>query len=135
MFLGQLAKDIGHGGIKLVAEAFKISPMTLRKGKKEIESGQPVKDDFGSRGRKPIEVDQPGLLDDMKKILDESSQTDPRFKSTRLYTRLSAKAVRSELLKLGHDDGKLPTNQTIWNKMHQLGFKRKKVAKTKPKKN
>jgi len=38
------------------------------------------------------------------------------------------------LLKKGYKDSDLPTNQTIWNKMKFLGYKRGKVAKTKPKK-
>jgi len=93
MFLGQLANDLGYGGIALVSAAFKVSPMTLRKDQGEIASGKPIKDQFSSPGRKPIGEKQPELLKDIKKILDESSQTDPQFKSTRLYTRLSARAV------------------------------------------
>ncbi len=134
MFLGQMALDIGSGGKVLVSTIFGISRVTLRKGIKEAESGFAQIDRFSERGRKPISETNPELLGDIKKIADSSSQTDPQFKSTRLYTRLSVNEVRKQLIKKGYVDKELPSNQSIWNIMVDSGYKRKKVAKTKPKK-
>ena len=134
MFLGQIAMDIGYGGQKLVSETLGISRETLRKGMEEAKRGIAEQDMFSERGRKPLEELNPGLIQAIKEIIDGASQTDPQFKSTRLYTRLSAKAVREELVKRGYKEAELPSNQTIWNKMHSLGYKRRKVGKTKPKK-
>jgi hypothetical protein len=39
----------------------------------------------------------PDLLTDIKAIAEAASQTDPTFKTTRLYIRLSAAAVRKQL--------------------------------------
>jgi hypothetical protein len=48
---------------------------------------------------------------------------------------LSISQVRKELIRRGYEDRELPSNQTLRNKMIDLGFKQRKVAKTKPKKN
>lgn len=135
LFLGQLAIDLGSGGQLLVSENLPISRETLRKGVREMNSGKIQEDNFSDRGRKPLEELNPKLLADIKDIVDKASQTDPQFKSTRLYTRLSVNQVRQQLLLQGYEDGDLPSNQTIWNKLYALGYKRRKVAKTKPKKN
>ena len=134
MFLGQIALDLGRGGKVLVSSVFGISRVTLRKGIGEVESGVPHVDKFNERGRKPLSITNPQLLEDIKKIVDDASQTDPQFKSTRLYTRLSVKEVRIQLINRGYIDEELPSNQSIWNILIDLGYKRKKVAKTKPKK-
>ncbi len=39
-FAGQLALDIGHGGIKEVCEAFAINPVTVRSGIQELKQGE-----------------------------------------------------------------------------------------------
>jgi len=134
MYLVQLALDLGDGGKSLVSRELGISRQTLRKGIREVESGEAQVDNFQARGRKPLEETNPGMLEHIREIIDGASQIDPKFTSTRLYTRLSAKEVRKQLLKRGYTEEELPTNQTIFNKMVSLGYKRKKVSKTKPKK-
>ena len=63
---------------------------TIRKGIHELESGLECVDAFSFRGRKKIEDHLPHLLEDIKAIMDPQSQTDPTFKTTKLYSRLSA---------------------------------------------
>lgn len=135
MFLGRLALDLGRGGRSLICKTLNIHKSTLSKGIKEVKSGEPIKDRFNERGRKPLDQTFPDLLNSIKEIADAASQIDPKFTSTRLYTRLSASSLRAELLNRGYSEDELPTNQTLWNKLYQLGYKRRKVAKTKPKKN
>lgn len=134
MFLGRLALDIGRGGRFLISKTLNINRKTLNKGISEVNRGVGQEDRFKERGRKSIEEKMPGLLSAIKDIVDGASQTDPKFTSTRLYTRLSTTEVRKQLIERGYSDASLPSNQTLWNKLHSLGYKRKKVAKTKPKK-
>ncbi|MBE9169910.1 hypothetical protein IQ238_21080 [Pleurocapsales cyanobacterium LEGE 06147] len=54
-------------------------------------------DNFHARGRKKAEWHLPNLLKDLKAIVDDNSQTDPSFKTKRLYTRLSPRQVREQL--------------------------------------
>jgi hypothetical protein len=82
-----------------------------------------------------VEAHLPTLLHDMKVIVDSQSQTDPRFRTTRLYTRLSAAEVRRQLIaQKGYRDAALPTVQTITTKLNALGYYPKKVAKSQPQK-
>lgn len=136
-YLGQLAIDLGKGGASLVSNYLPISRMTLRKGMREVESGRYIEDKFEERGRHPAEKKLPNLLSDIRAIVEPASQTDPSFKSTRLYTRLTPREVRQQLIKRGYSDEELPTNRTLLKKMKSppLGFVRTKVSKTKPKKN
>jgi len=133
-FLAQLVLDIGLGGQRLVSETLGVARETLRKGVQEIETGLIIKDDFGKRGRFKTEDTHPEMVASLRKIVDAASQTDPQFKSTRLYTRLSAKSVREELIKQGYLETELPCDATLTNVMKRLGYKRRKVGKTKPKK-
>lgn len=135
MFLGRLALDYGVGGRAIISKYLGISRVTLNKGITEVSTGIAQLDKFEERGRKKLEELNPKLIRELKEIGENSSQTDPQFKSTRLYTQLSISQVRKELLKRGYKESELPSNQTLRNKMIALGFKQRKVAKTKPKKN
>jgi len=135
MFLGQLAIDIGIGGRLLVSTDLGISRVTLRKGIGEVERGEAREDKFRERGRHLIEITHPQIVASIKEIVDGASQIDPQFTSTRLYTRLSPRVVLEELKNRGYGPSKLPSKGTVSNVMERLGYKRRKVAKTKPKKN
>ena len=129
-------RDIGRGGQRLVSKTIGISRHTLRKGIQEIQSGKEIVDKFHERGRDRIEDKNPRLVESIRAIVDGASQIDPQFKSTRLYTRLSPRSVmvELELEKQGYRPIDLPCENTIGNIMKRLGYKRRKVAKTKPKK-
>ena len=78
----------------------------------------------------------PMLLEDIRAIVDSQSQTDPQFKTNRLYTRLSAAQVRVELMEQkGYSSEELPTSETLRKRLNELGFFPSKVGKTRPKKN
>jgi len=109
--------------------------MTIRKGTHELESGFTCLDAFSARGRKRVEVHLPHLLSDIKAIVDSQSQADPQFRTTRLYTRLTAAEVRQQLIAhKGYPDDALPTVPTITTKLNALGYYPKKVAKSQPQK-
>ncbi|MBA7539440.1 hypothetical protein ES705_31719 [subsurface metagenome] len=73
----------------------------------ELESGLQCVDAFSFRGRKKIEDHLLHLLEDIKAIADPQSQTEPTFKTTKFYSRLSAKEVREQLIKKGYSDDQL----------------------------
>ncbi len=82
-----------------------------------------------------MEEQLPHLLEDIRDIVDSQSQTDPSFKTTRLYTRLSAAEVRRQLIaQKGYTDEELPSRQGINRQLQALGYHLRKVAKTKPRK-
>lgn len=95
---------------------------TIRKGMQEWLSGQPIVDGYERSGRKRIEVKLPHLLDDLRAIVDPQTQTDPSFKSTRLYSRISAAEVRRQLIApKGYQEEQLPSTETIRCRLNAMG--------------
>lgn len=136
VFMARTVKELGPGGQRRAERDLGWSRVIIRKGTRELESGIPIKDNFSARGRKRAEDHLPKLLTDIQGIVDGQSQTDPQFRTTRLYTRLSAAEVRRQLIaQKGYTDAELPTAETIGTKLNALGYFPKKVAKTRPQKN
>jgi hypothetical protein len=133
-FMAGVVKGLGLGGQTLVERELGWNRRTIRKGMTELLSGEAIQDGYSRSGRKKVETKLPNLLEDIRAIVDPQSQTDPSFKSTRLYTRISTAEVRRQLLIKGYQDDDLPTNETIRKRLNKLGYNLKRVAKTKPKK-
>lgn len=132
-FMAEVVKGLGIGGQILAEQELGWNRRTIRKGMQELESGKPFIDGFQRSGRKGAEVKLPNLLKDMKSLVDPQSQTDPSFKSTRLYTRVTASEVRRQLIaQCGYTDEELPSSETIRRKLNDLGYTLKRVLKTKP---
>jgi len=112
----------GKGGALLVAKEFHVSRDTKRKGRYELETGMPIEDAFHLNGRKKVEEKLPHLLNDMKEIVDCQSQTDPNFKTTRLFTRLTVGENRKQLIEKGYTEEELPSNQTLNTRVNELGY-------------
>jgi hypothetical protein len=109
------------------------SRTTLCKALREINSGIRCLDAYSARGRKPIEYHLPNLLNDIRDLVQEQTQTDPTFRTTRLFCKMSAAEVRRQLIeRKGYTDEQLPTIQTITVKLNTLGFRLTKVAKCRP---
>jgi hypothetical protein len=135
VFMARIVKALGRGGQSRAEAELGWCRETIRKGMRELESGEPIIDNFGARGRKRAEEHLPHLLEDIKAIADEQSQTDPTFQSTRLYTRISAREMRRQLIvQKGYNDEALPTEETIRVKMNELGYCLRSVQKSRPQK-
>jgi hypothetical protein len=135
LFQARTVKALGPGGASLAERELGWNRKTIRKGIHEVESGIMCLDAFDARGRKRAEGHLPNLLMDIRAIVDGQSQTDPQFKTQRLYTRLTATEVRRQLIaQKGYTDEQLPTTTTIATKLNEMGYYPTKVAKSKPKK-
>src|SRR5689334_16996746 len=110
LFMAKTVKAMGTGG-QLWAEAhLGWDRQTIRKGMHELRTGMTGVDAFHCRRRKPAEEHLPRLLDDIRAIADGQSQADPKFQTQRLFTRISAKEVRSQsIAQKGYTDEQLPT--------------------------
>jgi Rhodopirellula transposase DDE domain len=135
-FMARTVKELGLGGQQRAARELGWGRMTIRKGMRELDSGRSCLDAFSLRGRKRAEEHLPHLLADIQAIVDRQSQADPQFRTTRLYSRLTAAEVRRQLIaQKGYTDAELPTAETIGTKLNDLGYYPQKVAKTQPQKN
>ena len=123
LFLARTVKALGPGGASRAERKLGWNRKTIRKGMHELESGITCVDAFGSRGRKRSEEHLPNLLTDMQAIVDGQSQTDPQFKTNRLYTRLTGAEVRRQLIiQKGYTNEELPTCATIGTKLNEMAF-------------
>ena len=135
LFMARTVKELGAGGQRRAARELGWGRMTIRKGTHELDSGFTCLDALAARGRKRAEEHLPNLLTDITAIVDSQSQADPQFRTTRLYTRLTAAEVRRQLIgQKGSTAAELPTVPTITAKLNALGYYPKKVAKSQPQK-
>src|SRR5713226_4577679 len=131
LFQARTVKALGPGGASLAERELGWNRKTIRKGMHEVESGITCLDAFGARGRKRAEDHLPTLLEDIRAIVDGQSQTDPQFKTNRLYTRLTAPEVRRQLVvQKGYRGEELPTSTTIATKLNSMGYYPTKVAQS-----
>jgi len=135
MFMARAVRNLGPGGQRRAARELGWNRATVRKGQHEVDSGIVCVDGFGLRARKKAEDHLPHLLTDIRAIVDGQSQTDPQFRTRRLYTRLTAGEVRRPLIaQKGYTDAELPCERTIATKLNRLGYTLTKVAKSQPQK-
>jgi len=134
-FMARTVHELGRGGQSQAERELKWNRQTLRKALQELERGFECVDAFALRRRKRAEDHLPHLLADIKALVDAQSQTDPDFRTNRLYTRLTAAEVRRQLIaQKGYTDADLPTERTISTKLRDLGYYPSRVAKTQPQK-
>jgi hypothetical protein len=126
---------LGKGGQRLAERELGWDRKTIIKGTRELKTGIECIDNFSARGRHRIEQKLPNLLEDIRQIVNPVSQCDPTFRTTELYSPLSAAEVHSRLIEeMSYTHDQLPTVRTISNKLNQLGLRLKKVSKCKPQK-
>ena len=135
LFMAHSVKALGRGGPQQAERELGWNRGTLRKGLHELDSGLTCLDAYSARGRKRAADHLPNLREDIRAIVDSQSQTDPSFKTTRLYTRLSAAEVRRQLIaQKGYTADELPTVRSLASLLNQLDYHLRRVAKCKPQK-
>ena len=135
-FMAQIVQSMFGGKPTHAEQELGWNRKTLRKAMSELAGGFCYIDRYHERGRKKAEERLPNLLTDLSQIVDSQSQTDPSFRTQRLYTRLSAAEVRQQLLEeKGYAEDELPCTATINNKLNLLGYHLRAVQKSRPKKN
>lgn len=104
-------------------------------GLNERRTGMRCLDDFSARGRFKSEEKCPKLVAQIHQIVEPKSQADPKFQTPLAYTRMTAKAVRRQLIaKAEGDDARVPAERTVLDIMNRLGYKMRRVRKTVPQK-
>jgi hypothetical protein len=133
-FYALVVRALGRGGQRRAQAVLGWSRTTSRKGEHELRTGIVCQDACNQRGAKPVEDRLPNLRADIRAVVEQHSQTDPTFETTRLYRRLTAAEVRKQLLTKGYTDKELPSEETIRTRLNLMGFWPAKVRKTRPKK-
>jgi hypothetical protein len=77
----------------------------------------------------------PSLQSDIRELVDPNTQTHPTFDNTFRYTRMTAKAVLEALVReKGYKKESLPAESTMRELLGKMGYRLRRVQKTKPKK-
>ena len=134
-YMALTMRELGEAEQKEVQAELGWARQTIRKGLREHETGIECIDAKYMCGRKRAEERLPNLLTDISAIVDGQSQTDATFKTSRLYTRLTAKEVRTQLItQKGYRDEELPSREIIRQRLNSLGYRLRAVRKSQPKK-
>ena len=133
LFMGSVVAQMGRGGQRQAESELGWNRGVISKGLNELRSGLTCFDAFCSRGRKRLEEHCPQLEQDLREIADATCETDPTFRTTRLYRRLTASEARRVLLEeKGYSPDQVPSERTLRRKLTALGFHPRKVVKSKP---
>ncbi len=77
LWLGVEARELGRSGVRIVAQAVRVSPDTVRRGRDELDDPQPLEVDRSRApggGRKRAEEHDPGLVEALDKLVDPESR-------------------------------------------------------------
>ena len=98
------ARALGRGGIAAVARASGISPNTIRKGIREIDSDDRLEGGRVRRpggGRKPIGETDPELVEALERLVADDCRGDPM--QVLFWTSKSVRKLAAELREQGHE--------------------------------
>ncbi|MCX6911745.1 MAG: hypothetical protein NT167_01580 [Verrucomicrobia bacterium] len=128
--MASVVKGLGRGGARQAQIQLGWDRITLRKGLHELNSGIVCVDAVSQRGRKPLEASLSNLEADLRAMGEATSQTDPTFRTTQLYRRLTAGEARRRLVEeMGYAPAEVPSERSLRRKLSALGFKLRRVAK------
>ena len=132
-FQAQVTLDYLDGSIWKAERVFGWSHHTVALGLNELRTGITCQGNFSARGNHKTETKVPELEADIRALADPESQADPKFQSPFLYTRITAQGMRQALIdQKGWTDEELPHVNTIGVILNRLGYKLRRVQKTKP---
>jgi hypothetical protein len=129
-FMAKVTEDYFDGSARKAETVLGWNRHSVQLGLHERRTGIVCVDNFKSRGRHNSVEILPNLESDIRSLVDAQAQADPKFQSTFLYTRISARAVREALVsELGYDQSELPSRQTLGEILNHLGYRLKKHKK------
>jgi Rhodopirellula transposase DDE domain len=123
------AKSLGRGGITLVARATGLSRTTIQAGVAELAAPTPDPGPCRVRrqgaGRPRLSRQDPGLLRDLKALLEPATRGDPQ--SPLLWTCKSTRNLAEELGRLGHG----VSHDTVGRLLEEMDYSLQANRKTK----
>lgn len=129
-FMAKVTEDYFDSSARIAETVLGWNRSCVKLGLNERRTGIVCVDNYQARGRhESIEV-LPNLEADIHSLVNAQSQVDPKFQSTFLYARISARAVREALVsEKGYDQSQLPSRQTCGEILNRLGYRLKKHKK------
>lgn len=132
-FMAKVTEDYFDSSARKAETVLGWNRQTVKLGLHERRTGIVCVDNYQARGRDNSVETLPNLESDIHSLVDAQAQADPKFQSTFLYARISARAVREALVsERGYEDSELPDRQTCGEILNRLGYSLKKPKRRNP---
>lgn len=133
LFQAQVCLSLCDGNSRQAEYRFGWGRHTVTKALHEYQSGQRCLENFGARGRRPMEEANPPLAEAIRAIVEPQTYTDPELKSARRYSNLSAAEVLHALQAMpGFRPEDLPSERTLRDILNRMNYRLKRIQKGKP---
>jgi len=129
--MGDVTLSIIDGKHRVAESVFGWNRSTVELGIHEFQTGITCVSDLSTRQKPKTEEKHPKLMADIREIMEPVSQSEPRLRTTLLYTDMTAQAVYDALIEKGWSKETLPTVRTISNILNRHGYRLRTVEKTK----
>jgi len=127
LWLGAEARELGSGGVGIVAQAVGVAGDTVRRGRAELEEPHPLPYPRSRKpggGRKRAEEGDPGLVAALDKLVDPVTRGDPM--SPLRWTSKSLRTLAKALQEQGHQ----VSEQIVRRLLREAGYSLQANAKT-----
>ncbi len=129
--MGDVTMSLLDGKPRVAEDVFGWGRATVELGMNEFRTEILCANDISTRHKPKAEDKDPRLLADIIEIMDPHSQSEPRLRTTLLYTNMTSKAVYDALVQKGWPEEALPTVRTISNLLDRHNYRLRTVTKTK----
>jgi hypothetical protein len=133
-FQAQMTLHYCGGSARRAEKVFGWGRDAVHTGLNELRTGIRCLDAYELRGRKKSEELCPPLIDHIQRLVDPQAQADPKFQTPFAFTRITAKAVRDALKAVPELQDFVPCRQTVGELLNRLGYRLRRVLKTRPEK-
>lgn len=127
LWLGAEARELGSGGVGIVAQAVGVAGDTVRRGRAELEEPAPLPYPRSRKpggGRKRAEAGDPTLVAALDKLVDPVTRGDPM--SPLRWTSKSLRTLAKALQEQGHQ----VSEQIVRRLLREAGYSLQANAKT-----
>ena len=133
-YQAEMAIKYCNGSPRLAETIFGWGREAVNTGLHERRTGIRCLDAYDLRGRKKTEQECPAIQEHIHRLVEPQSQADPKFQTALAYTRVTAAAVRQALLAQSEVKDFVPSRQTVGCILNRLGYRLRRVLKTRPEK-
>ena len=133
-FQAESALKYCRGSARQAEQVFGWGRAAVETGLHELRTGIRCRDAYELRGRKKSEELCPQLIDHIHRLVEPQAQADPKFQTPFAFTRITAKAVRAALQAVPAVKDFVPSRQTVGELLNRLGYRLRRVLKTRPEK-
>lgn len=134
-FQAEMAIKYCQGNPRRAEHVFGWGRRAVNTGLGERRTGIRCVESFSARGRHKTEELSPELVREIHSLVEPESQANPKFQTPLSYTRITAKAVHERLeSNTAAGERHVPAERTVHDILNRLGYRLRRVQKTKPQK-